>query len=604
MRSLIAMLAVSLVTIEVATVTQADDGKWQSLFDGQTLNGWVQLNGTATYEVINETIVGTTVGGSWNSFLCTENEYADFELEFEVRVHNKLNSGVQIRSKRRDKTIGKGPNFAKGRVIGPQVEIESSKSKGGEAGYIYDEGTGNGWITEKTRLKPHKRFKDGHWNHFRIRAVGPRIETWINEIAVEDLCSQQAYREYPSGFIGLQVHRVKSGAGPFSVAWRNIRIREIESKGFRFQHHFVDRELPGSSWGQTALVDIDRDGDLDFITGKTHGDIRWYEFKKHDNSWTVHLLGRESPSDVGGLALDVDRDGRLDFVTGGAWYRQPVDAKTEPWPKHVFDEEETKIHDIIAADVDDDGHDEVITLSDKSNLRIYSIPENEPTLKWEMDEIWQGVHAGLSAGDIDGDGDIDLVRSQVWLENQGAGKDWTEHKFCGISWANRKEHYFYYLASRSWIADINSDGRLDIVLTENEIPGGRVAWFEAPEDPRQPNWEPHFLPPSDAEERGPYHSLQLADFDNDGDLDVFAGEMESLAEPPHRWFIWQNTLGDGSVFVEHVILDKQLGTHETKAGDVDGDGDIDLVGKLWRPVPENGNRGNNHVDFLENRLIE
>lgn len=98
-----------------------------------------------------------------------------------------------------------------------------------------------------------------------------------------------------------------------------------------FQHHFVDRQLPGSQWGQTALVDIDRDGDLDFVTGRTNGDIRWYEFVREDKTWTLHLLGRDSPSDVGGLAIDVDRDGRVDFVSGGAWYQQPQDPKSEPW---------------------------------------------------------------------------------------------------------------------------------------------------------------------------------------------------------------------------------------------------------------------------------
>lgn len=380
--------------------------------------------------------------------------------------------------------------------------------------------------------------------------------------------------------------------------------RPVQGDEMRFEHHFVDRDLPGSQWGQTALIDIDRDGDLDFITGQTNGDIRWYEFNKNDKTWALHLLGRDSPSDVGGLAFDVDRDGRVDFVTGGAWYQQPPDLKSEPWPKHVFDEEPTKVHDIIAADLNGDGRDEIVTLSDKSNLRSYTIPIDDCTASWTMREIWAGVHAGLSAGDIDGDGDIDLVRSQIWLENVNGGKHWKEHKFCGIAWANRKEHYFYYLASRSWIADINRDGRPDIVLTENEIPGGRIAWFEAPKDPTQPNWRPHILKASDDEARGPYHSLQLADFDKDGDIDIFAGEMEHLANPPHRWFIWENAKGDGSQFVERVVLDKKLGTHETQAGDVDGDGDIDLVGKLWRPVPNNGNRGRNHVDYLENQAVK
>lgn len=384
-----------------------------------------------------------------------------------------------------------------------------------------------------------------------------------------------------------------------------VPIAQTPSSGepFRFAHHFADANLPGAQWGQTALVDIDRDGDLDFITGRTNGNIRWYEFEQADKPWTPHLLGKDSPSDVGGVAMDVDNDGRIDFVVGGAWYRHPDQLDDKPWQRHVFDEKLAAVHDVITADLDGDGRPEVVTLSDKSDLRYYRIPAGEETDAWPMMKVWPGVHAGLAAADLDGDGDVDLVRSQIWLENQGRGTRWKEHKFCGIPWANRREQPFYYRASRSWVADINRDGRLDIVLTENEIPGGRIAWFESPKDARQPNWKPHFLEASDAETRGPYHSLQLADFDRDGDLDVFAGEMEWLGEAPHRWFIWENANGDGSAFVERVILDKQLGTHETQAGDVDGDGDIDLVGKLWRPLPDNGNRGRNHVDFLENLQV-
>lgn len=200
---------------------------WVELFDGKTLNGWIQKNGTATYRVVDGTIVGTTKEGSWNSFLCTKKEYGDFELEFDVKVDGKLNSGVQIRSKTRERTIGKGPNNAAGRVIGPQVEIESSGKEGAEAGYVYAEATGLGWLTPKERLIPHKHFKDGQWNHYRVVAQGPRIRTWINGVPIEDLTDENAYAMFPRGFIGLQVHRIKPGAGPYRVAWRRIRIREL-----------------------------------------------------------------------------------------------------------------------------------------------------------------------------------------------------------------------------------------------------------------------------------------------------------------------------------------------------------------------------------------
>ena len=379
---------------------------------------------------------------------------------------------------------------------------------------------------------------------------------------------------------------------------------QLDSYGFEFYHHFVDENLPGSRWGQTALVDIDRDGDLDFVTGKSGGDVLWYGFESHDKSWTRHLLGENSPSDVGGVILDVDRDGRLDFVAGGAWYRQPENLNDQPWERHLFDPDLRSVHDIIAADLDGDGLSEVITMSDKNDLRSYQIPKNNPFGSWTSHHIHEAVHSGISAGDLDRDGDIDLVRSQIWLENLGNGIHWKTHAFCGVPWADRKEKPFFFRASKSWIADLNRDGRKDILLTENEIPGGRIAWFEAPLDPRNTPWKIHYLPMSHREEEGgPFHSLQLRDFDLDGDLDVFAGEMEGLGDAPRRWYIWDNVKGDASSFEQHVILDANLGTHETQAGDVDGDGDIDLVGKLWRADPFNGNQGRNHVDFLENLLI-
>jgi hypothetical protein len=72
---------------------------WKPLFNGQNLDGWQQKNGWAVYRIDGNSIHGTTSKGSPNSFLCTAQDYADFELKFEVKVHNDLNSGVQIRSK-------------------------------------------------------------------------------------------------------------------------------------------------------------------------------------------------------------------------------------------------------------------------------------------------------------------------------------------------------------------------------------------------------------------------------------------------------------------------------------------------------------------------
>lgn len=213
------VLAVTGLLASAASAVEAQE--WESLFDGKTLAGWTQKNGTATYRVEDGAIVGKTSEGSPNSFLCTDKVYADFELEFEVRVADQLNSGVQIRSKTTD-----GTN--EGRVNGPQVEIEASGANGAEAGYVYGEATDRGWLTPEDRLKPHKHFKDGEWNQYRVVAKGPRIQTWINGEMIEDLTDEEIFKTHPEGFIGLQVHGIGQGQGPYEVAWRNLRIKILK----------------------------------------------------------------------------------------------------------------------------------------------------------------------------------------------------------------------------------------------------------------------------------------------------------------------------------------------------------------------------------------
>ena len=208
---------------DVAKRGRGDADGWTTLFDAETktLEGWTVKSGFADYQIKDGTILGTTAEGSGNSFLCTDKKYGDFELEFEVKCHNSLNSGVQIRSQLKNPEGKYG-----GRVNGPQIEIEASGKGAAEAGYIYGEAAG-GWLTPKERRKPHKQFKDGEWNKYRVVAQGARIQTWINGEPIEDLTHEGIYETHAKGLIGLQVHGVGKKAGPFSVQWRNIRIKRI-----------------------------------------------------------------------------------------------------------------------------------------------------------------------------------------------------------------------------------------------------------------------------------------------------------------------------------------------------------------------------------------
>lgn len=252
----------------------ADHHGWTSLFDGKSLDGWVQKNGTATYRIENGAIVGKTADGSPNSFLCTEKLYGDFDLEFEVKVDDRLNSGVQIRSKTTDGTNN-------GRVNGPQVEIEASGSNGAEAGYIYGEAAG-GWMTPEDKLVPHKAFKDGQWNAYRILATGPRIRVWINGTLISDLIDLKKFESHPEGFIGLQVHGIGRGQGPFEVAWRNLRIREVHNgdQAGSWTPLYNGENLNG--WQTTGNWIPQADGSL--LIRPRDGELGWQRYS--DYIWT------------------------------------------------------------------------------------------------------------------------------------------------------------------------------------------------------------------------------------------------------------------------------------------------------------------------------
>ena len=242
---LVATVLVFAVISGCTALQNADSGKkekWQALFNGKDLEGWVQRGGKARYFVEDGALVGETVPKTPNSFLCTEKHYSDFILELEFKVDPELNSGVQIRSHSL-------PDYSKGRVHGYQVEIDASNKpfepnpekkrpanldENGNpvpegqprywTGGIYDEGR-RGWLYSLHK-DPVARaaLKQGRWNNIRVEAIGDSIKTWVNGIAAADLKDS----ETPSGFIALQVHGIRKPIEkPMQVRFRNIRIKDL-----------------------------------------------------------------------------------------------------------------------------------------------------------------------------------------------------------------------------------------------------------------------------------------------------------------------------------------------------------------------------------------
>jgi len=204
------LIAILLLFCSINTNAQEP---WTSLIRGNSLRGWKQLNGTAKYEVKDGQVIGRTVPGSPNSFLCTVKEYGDFILEFDVWVDPSLNSGVQIRSHSMKE-------YQNGRVHGYQIEIDPSE-RAWSAG-IYDEARRAWLYTLEENPAAQKAFRQNQWNRYRIEAIGHSIRTWINGVPAANLTDDLD----ASGFIALQVHSVGNDPSKanLEVKWRDIRI--------------------------------------------------------------------------------------------------------------------------------------------------------------------------------------------------------------------------------------------------------------------------------------------------------------------------------------------------------------------------------------------
>ena len=153
---------------------------------------------------------------------------------------------------------------------------------------------------------------------------------------------------------------------------------------------------------------------------------------------------------------------------------------------------------------------------------------------------------------------------------------------------------------RTAVADLDGDGQKEIIIADADIEDSKVVVLKNA-DGKGNQWAKIELPQSFT--YGSLHALAIADLNGDGRPDIVVNEQEELLpagrENP-RWVVWEN-LGNNR-FKERIILDAKLGGHELQAGDVDGDGDIDICSKAWGPRGWNGNGGRMHVDFLENLL--
>jgi len=320
-----------------------------------------------------------------------------------------------------------------------------------------------------------------------------------------------------------------------------------------FRHMVIDRDYPRRPHCKTT-ADVDGDGFVDVLAGSAQGGgLWWYAWP----DWTKHRIAEGSFS-TDMQAGDVDGDGDLDAIVpqtgvGLVWFENPRPAAAPTqgtWRRHGISREVA--HDVEVGDVDGDGRLDVVARSDRTRVYLQKAPD-----QWTEVIAGSGGRGGTALGDLDGDGDLDIAQNGYWLENPGSDDaDWPRHEIA-TGWPDDVGVH---------IADVNGDGRPDVLMAHAEMTG-KLVWYEAKEVRRGP-WTEHFIA-----EVSHVHTFKTADMDRDGTLDVVTAEMEQ--SPQKRVMIHFNG-GRGLHWRTQVV--GRSGSHNLRLADIGGDGDTDIVG--------------------------
>lgn len=183
-----------------------------NLFDGETFSGW-EGDTIKTWRIEKDVLIGGSLKDTvpHNEFLCTTEQYGDFELNLQFRLTGTgfVNAGVQFHSQR-----SKEPAYE---MVGYQADLGEDYWAS-----LYDESRRNKTLAKPADELIQKILKPGDWNDYKIRSKGNRIQIWLNGTQTVDYTETDASIPH-KGFIALQVH----GGGKVEASYRNIRITSL-----------------------------------------------------------------------------------------------------------------------------------------------------------------------------------------------------------------------------------------------------------------------------------------------------------------------------------------------------------------------------------------
>ncbi len=339
---------------------------------------------------------------------------------------------------------------------------------------------------------------------------------------------------------------------------------------------WAKRPIDGSFAGATSVrpADIDGDGDLDVVAAAEDGaQLAWWENSSGDGDvWVKHVVDGALSSPQGVAAADVDGDGDTDLlgtslVLGAVFWWENDGGDGTVWVKREIENGLSSPWDLHPTDIDGDGDIDVAAAIFGDNDLLWWENTTGDGTAWSRNNVDVSLFLAISvwADDVDGDGDMDLLGSGdnanliSWWENVGGdGTAWLEHRVV--------QNYTNPYSVRT--ADVDGDGDVDVLGNSFWDNGRAVAWWEN-DGGDGISWTEHLIDDDFDFAR----SVYPADLDGDGDVDV-AGVSTVL----HDVTWWENTDGDGTIWIERTIEGFFEGADEIFVADIDGDGDPDILG--------------------------